>query len=137
MYVCALYTLIVHMYIAHMHVCRKLYTFIVHMYIAHMYVCGKLYIRIHEHCARVHCKYVTKASVFHVHIHARTLLIDVCCTAGGAYDVMASKHLRGDINLAWPTVSLHDLLVCVCVCVCLCVCVGLLYFGCMYVCMYV
>jgi propionyl-CoA carboxylase beta chain len=21
---------------------------------------------------------------------------------GGAYDVMASKHLRGDINLAWP-----------------------------------
>src|ERR1700730_13606842 len=22
---------------------------------------------------------------------------------GGAYDVMASKHLRGDINLAWPT----------------------------------
>jgi len=23
---------------------------------------------------------------------------------GGAYDVMASKHLRGDINLAWPSV---------------------------------
>ena len=22
---------------------------------------------------------------------------------GGAYDVMASKHLRGDINYAWPT----------------------------------
>ena len=22
---------------------------------------------------------------------------------GGAYDVMASKHLRGDLNLAWPT----------------------------------
>lgn len=22
---------------------------------------------------------------------------------GGAYDVMSSKHLRGDINLAWPT----------------------------------
>ncbi len=22
---------------------------------------------------------------------------------GGAYDVMASKHLRGDVNLAWPT----------------------------------
>ncbi len=21
---------------------------------------------------------------------------------GGAYDVMASKHLRGDVNLAWP-----------------------------------
>lgn len=24
---------------------------------------------------------------------------------GGAYDVMSSKHLRGDINLAWPSVS--------------------------------
>ena len=22
---------------------------------------------------------------------------------GGAYDVMSSKHIRGDINLAWPT----------------------------------
>ena len=22
---------------------------------------------------------------------------------GGAYDVMSSKHLRGDINYAWPT----------------------------------
>jgi propionyl-CoA carboxylase beta chain len=22
---------------------------------------------------------------------------------GGAYDVMASKHLRGDLNYAWPT----------------------------------
>ncbi len=22
---------------------------------------------------------------------------------GGAYDVMASKHLRGDINYVWPT----------------------------------
>ena len=21
---------------------------------------------------------------------------------GGAYDVLASKHLRGDVNLAWP-----------------------------------
>jgi propionyl-CoA carboxylase beta chain len=21
---------------------------------------------------------------------------------GGAYDVMASKHLRGDVNFAWP-----------------------------------
>ena len=25
---------------------------------------------------------------------------------GGAYDVMASKHLRGDINLAWPTAEI-------------------------------
>jgi propionyl-CoA carboxylase beta chain len=25
---------------------------------------------------------------------------------GGAYDVMASKHLRGDINLAWPTAQI-------------------------------
>ena len=22
---------------------------------------------------------------------------------GGAYDVMSSKHLRGDVNFAWPT----------------------------------
>jgi propionyl-CoA carboxylase beta chain len=21
---------------------------------------------------------------------------------GGAYDVMSSKHIRGDVNLAWP-----------------------------------
>ncbi len=25
---------------------------------------------------------------------------------GGAYDVMGSKHLGGDINLAWPTVQI-------------------------------
>ncbi len=25
---------------------------------------------------------------------------------GGAYDVMSSKHLRGDINLAWPTAEI-------------------------------
>jgi propionyl-CoA carboxylase beta chain len=25
---------------------------------------------------------------------------------GGAYDVMASKHLRGDLNLAWPTAEI-------------------------------
>ena len=25
---------------------------------------------------------------------------------GGAYDVMASKHLRGDINYAWPTAEI-------------------------------
>jgi propionyl-CoA carboxylase beta chain len=25
---------------------------------------------------------------------------------GGAYDVMSSKHIRGDLNLAWPTAEL-------------------------------
>ncbi len=25
---------------------------------------------------------------------------------GGAYDVMASKHLRGDVNLAWPSAEI-------------------------------
>jgi propionyl-CoA carboxylase beta chain len=25
---------------------------------------------------------------------------------GGAYDVMASKHIRGDLNLAWPTAEI-------------------------------
>ena len=25
---------------------------------------------------------------------------------GGAYDVMSSKHLRGDLNYAWPTAEI-------------------------------
>ena len=25
---------------------------------------------------------------------------------GGAYDVMSSKHLRGDANFAWPTAEI-------------------------------
>ncbi len=25
---------------------------------------------------------------------------------GGAYDVMSSKHVRGDLNLAWPTAEI-------------------------------
>ena len=25
---------------------------------------------------------------------------------GGAYDVMSSKHLRGDINYAWPSAQI-------------------------------
>jgi propionyl-CoA carboxylase beta chain len=25
---------------------------------------------------------------------------------GGAYDVMSSKHLRGDVNIAWPTAEI-------------------------------
>ena len=25
---------------------------------------------------------------------------------GGVYDVMSSKHLRGDINYAWPTAEI-------------------------------
>ena len=25
---------------------------------------------------------------------------------GGAYDVMSSKHMRGDINFAWPTAEI-------------------------------
>ena len=25
---------------------------------------------------------------------------------GGAYDVMASKHLRGDVNFAWPAAEI-------------------------------
>lgn len=27
---------------------------------------------------------------------------------GGAYDVMSSKHLRGDINYAWPTAEVRN-----------------------------
>lgn len=29
--------------------------------------------------------------------------VSVCQAYGGAYDVMSSKHLRGDVNYAWPT----------------------------------
>ena len=25
---------------------------------------------------------------------------------GGAYDVMSSKHIRGDMNFAWPTAEI-------------------------------
>ena len=28
---------------------------------------------------------------------------------GGAYDVMSSKHLRGDVNFSWPTGMLFSL----------------------------
>ncbi len=32
------------------------------------------------------------------------LCVSLCFQAyGGAYDVMSSKHLRGDVNYAWPT----------------------------------
>jgi hypothetical protein len=30
----------------------------------------------------------------------------ILATYGGAYDVMASKHLRGDMNYAWPTAQI-------------------------------
>jgi acetyl-CoA carboxylase carboxyltransferase component len=29
---------------------------------------------------------------------------------GGAYDVMSSKHLRGDVNFSWPTGKLRPAL---------------------------
>lgn len=29
---------------------------------------------------------------------------------GGAYDVMSSKHLRGDINYAWPTAEVKTMM---------------------------
>lgn len=31
------------------------------------------------------------------------MCVPVCQAYGGAYDVMSSKHLRGDVNYAWPT----------------------------------
>ena len=34
------------------------------------------------------------------------LLITSLQAYGGAYDVMSSKHLRGDINYAWPTAEI-------------------------------
>jgi len=29
-------------------------------------------------------------------------LMGLCCDLLGAYDVMSSKHLKGDFNYAWP-----------------------------------
>ena len=35
---------------------------------------------------------------------SQNLIVSICAQAyGGAYTVMSSKHLRGDINYAWPT----------------------------------
>lgn len=31
------------------------------------------------------------------------MCVCVCQAYGGAYDVMSSKHLRGDVNYAWPS----------------------------------
>lgn len=50
-----------------------------------------------------------------LHLHSFTVWNAACCwinpfilvfasqAYGGAYDVMSSKHLRGDVNYAWPT----------------------------------
>ena len=35
--------------------------------------------------------------------HPFNSLSTLCQAYGGAYDVMSSKHLRGDFNYAWPT----------------------------------
>ena len=36
-------------------------------------------------------------------VQIRFLLIFLLQAYGGAYDVMSSKHLKGDMNYAWPT----------------------------------
>ena len=53
-------------------------------------------------------------------------ILYLCLQAyGGAYDVMSSKHLRGDINYAWPSAEIavmgakvEGCTTCVCLCVC-------------------
>ena len=42
-----------------------------------------------------------------VSLKAKHQCVCVCVSPvqayGGAYDVMSSKHLRGDVNYAWPS----------------------------------
>ncbi len=42
----------------------------------------------------------------HAHTHTHTHTHTCGQAYGGAYDVMSSKHLRGDINYAWPTAEI-------------------------------
>lgn len=37
--------------------------------------------------------------------HMTVMCVFICVSQayGGAYDVMSSKHLRGDVNYAWPS----------------------------------
>lgn len=37
--------------------------------------------------------------------HDSVMCVFICVSQayGGAYDVMSSKHLRGDVNYAWPS----------------------------------
>ena len=52
----------------------------------------------------IYHKYVEPHFIRLVHVQ---LLVSVCLQAyGGAYDVMSSKHLRGDVNYAWPTAEI-------------------------------
>ena len=35
-----------------------------------------------------------------------SLCVYVLQAYGGAYDVMSSKHIKGDVNYAWPTAQI-------------------------------
>jgi len=48
------------------------------------------------------------AKLLYAYCEATVPKITVICRKayGGAYDVMSSKHIRGDLNLAWPTAEI-------------------------------
>jgi propionyl-CoA carboxylase beta chain len=48
------------------------------------------------------------AKLIYAYVEATVPLVTVVCRKGygGAYDVMGSKHLGGDVNIAWPTAEI-------------------------------
>jgi len=48
------------------------------------------------------------AKLLYAYCEATVPKLTVICRKayGGAYDVMSSKHIRGDLNLAWPTAEI-------------------------------
>jgi propionyl-CoA carboxylase beta chain len=48
------------------------------------------------------------AKLLYAYCEATVPKLTVICRKayGGAYDVMSSKHIRGDVNLAWPTAEI-------------------------------
>ena len=63
-----------------------------------------------ERC--IHCTHADTQTHRHTHTALSPDLVmryHVMChlqAFGGAYDVMSSKHLRGDINYAWPSAQI-------------------------------
>ena len=83
-------------------------TFLRCLQYSHYHVCRR---------ARIHARY-SPGIRWHYQARGQTIVCPYAeCTVpkitlitrkayGGAYDVMASKHLRGDVNLAWPSAEI-------------------------------
>jgi hypothetical protein len=54
-------------------------------------------------CCPLNCRHGAKLLYAYAEATVPKLTVITRKAYGGAYDVMSSKHLRGDINLAWPT----------------------------------